>query len=231
MLSGTGPFSIAKLPFNCDLRTQLECVLELAPKNPIVAEILQRAPKLGLSHWYLGGGCIAQTIWNAGHGFESTYGIRDYDLVYFDPSDLSYEAEDQIIGRARELFNDLDARIELINEARVHLWYPQRFGYAIAPYESVEDAISSWPTTAASIGMCAQPNDSISIYAPFGLNDLLGMIVRPNKTQITRAIYQAKADRWLARWPKLTIVSWEYRAKDPGFGTANSSHTSSLAPK
>jgi len=87
-----------KLPFHGDLPTQLECVLELAPKNPVNAQILQRAPGLALSQWYPGGRCIAQTIWNIAHGFAPTHGIRDYDLVYFDPSDLSYEAEDAIIG-------------------------------------------------------------------------------------------------------------------------------------
>ncbi|HLX36994.1 MAG TPA: nucleotidyltransferase family protein, partial [Candidatus Binataceae bacterium] len=117
-----------KLPFHRDLRTQLECVLELAPRNPVIAQILRRAPQLALPHWYLGGGCIAQTVWNIADGFESTYGIRDYDLVYFDPSDLSWEGEDAIIRRARDLFDDLGAAIEVRNEARVHLWYARHFG-------------------------------------------------------------------------------------------------------
>ena len=208
MLSGTGPFAIVKLPFHRDLRAQLECVLELAPKNPVIEEILRRTPRLELPHWYLGGGCVAQTIWSLAHGFEPTYGIRDYDLVYFDPCDLSWEGEDAIITRARKLFDDLGAAIEVRNEARVHLWYAKHFGYEIAPYQSVEHAIYSWPTTAASIGICAPPDASCYVYAPFGLNDLLGMIVRPNKTQITREIYEGKAARWRAVWPKLTILPW-----------------------
>jgi hypothetical protein len=31
--------------------------------------------------------------------------------------------------------------------------------------------------------------------APFGLDDLFGLVVRPNKRQITRAIYEAKVER------------------------------------
>ena len=46
------------------------------------------------------------------------------------------------------------------------------------------------------------------VYAPFGLNDLFAMIVRPNKVQITEAIYQAKVARWTACWPRLEVIPW-----------------------
>jgi hypothetical protein len=45
--------------------------------------------------------------------------------------------------------------------------------------------------------------------APFGLDDLFGLVVRPNKRQITRAIYKAKVDRWRSIWPWLTFLPWE----------------------
>lgn len=48
-----------------------------------------------MTNWYLGAGCIAQTVWNFFHDFEPTIGIgiADYDLVYHDASDLSLEAQ------------------------------------------------------------------------------------------------------------------------------------------
>lgn len=55
--------------------------------------LLERAPSLDLPDWYLGAGCIAQTVWNARHGFDLTFGIKDDDLVYCDPDDLTAEAE------------------------------------------------------------------------------------------------------------------------------------------
>ena len=45
--------------------------------------------------------------------------------------------------------------------------------------------------------------------APFGLDDLFGLVVRPNKRQITRAIYESKIDRWRSIWPGLTILPWD----------------------
>jgi hypothetical protein len=54
--------------------------------------------------------------------------IKDYDVFYFDDEDLSWEAEDTVIQRSKVLFEDLDVAIEIKNQARVHLWYEQRFG-------------------------------------------------------------------------------------------------------
>ena len=51
--------------------------------------------------------------------------------------------------------------------------------------------------------------EGLELTAPFGLADLLGGTVRPNKTQITREIYAAKVARWLEYWPSLTIVDWD----------------------
>jgi hypothetical protein len=101
----------------------------------------------------------------------------------------------------------LPVRLDIKNEARVHLWYEAKFGSAIAPYSSTAHAITTFPTTAIAIGV--QPTSSGPlISAPFGLADLFGLIVRPNKAQITRSIYEAKATRWKALWPQLTIIEW-----------------------
>ncbi len=110
--------------------------------------------------------------------------------------------------RLRTLFADLGLWVDVKNEARVHLWYAEKFGTAQAPYVSAEDAITTFPTTATAIGV--QPRaDGLHVFAPYGLSDLLGLIVRPNKKQITRSIYEAKVEKWLARWPGLRVVDWD----------------------
>lgn len=89
--------------------------------NPVVATIVERMPRLALSDCYLAAGALFQSVWNCLSGRDARAGIRDYDLDYFDDTDLSWSAEDAIIGRAGELFDDVAATIELRNEARVHL--------------------------------------------------------------------------------------------------------------
>jgi uncharacterized protein len=136
------------------------------------------------------------------------FGLKDIDLIYFDEQDLSAETEARHERRLRDLFRALPIRLDVKSEARVHLWYKDRFGYAIKPYSSSADAIAPFPTTATSVGIgCIF--GKIECCAPFALVDLFGLVVRPNKRQITRAIYEAKTDRWRPIWPGLTFLPWD----------------------
>jgi hypothetical protein len=175
---------------------------------------LQRLVTLDLPHWYLGAGCIAQTVWNAAHGKPATANIADYDIVYFDP-DLSAEAEDAAVTAVQALLADLPLHADVKNQARVHLWYEAHFGYRIRAYTSCEDALASWPTTATAIGI-RLVNGTVRVYAPFGTEDLFALIVRPNRAQITPAIYAAKVARWAKLWPLLDVKTWEQGAEVPG---------------
>lgn len=94
------------------------------------------------------------------------------------------------------------------NQARVHIWYRSKFGYDIQPYQSTEDAIATWPTTATAIGVHSGSRD-VGVYAPFGTDDLFSLVVRANRIQITPEIYAAEVARWTDRWPSLVVLPWE----------------------
>lgn len=189
-------------------RKNTEQLLRILEKNKNVQLILDRAISLNMPNWYLGAGGIAQTVWNVKHGFNPDNGIKDYDLVYYDANDVSYEAEDIFIQKGKEIFGGIPVLVEIRNQARVYLWYEKHFGKPIDQYKSVEEAISTWPTTATSIGVRKNTDGNFQIYAPFDLDDLLGMIVRANKAKITKKIYQDKVDRWIKIWPNLKIIPW-----------------------
>lgn len=181
------------------------CAIVVA--SPILSTILSRWSAIDLPDCWLSGSAIAQTAWNRVFGLMPEHGLADIDLVYFDPSDLSEEREAHQAVQLRALFSDLPLWIDAKNEARVHLWYEAKFGYPIAPYRSSEHAISTFPTTAGAVAI--RPNAvGLSIFAPFGLDDLLSCTVRPNKAQITQAIYERKIARWPSCWPALTIIDW-----------------------
>lgn len=191
---------------NTELRPRLE---EMLRESGVVWEILTRVPQLQLSNWYLGAGCLAQTVWNDMHHFPSASNIRVYNLVYFDSSDLSGETEDSNAVKARRRLAGLSVELDVANEARVHIWYLEHFGFAIQHYSSVEDGIASRPTTVTAIGVRMESDGKLTVCAPFGLEDLLGLIVRPNKRQVTKTIYDKEVERWSACWPRLTIVPWD----------------------
>jgi uncharacterized protein len=183
--------------------------LEVAlAQNKWLREILERFEEIALPDSWLVAGSIAQTIWNLGCGRSAELGLKDVDLIYFDDQDLSFDAEASHERRLRDLFRRLPIKLDVKNEARVHLWYEERFGYAIKPYLSSADAIATFPTTATAVGV-RRKRGKLECCAPFGLDDLFGLVVRPNKRQITRPIYEAKVDRWRSIWPRLTFLPWE----------------------
>ena len=175
--------------------------------SAILLPVLDRWSSISLPECWLSGAVIAQTVWNEILGFPCDYGLADIDLVYFDAGDLSVEAEMCQAARVRNLFADVPIGIDTKNEARVHLWYESKFGCPVAPYASTVHAIATFPTTAGAVGIRPTPS-GLSVFAPFGLSDLFELVVRPNKTQITRAIYETKTARWRNLWPQLPITDW-----------------------
>ena len=176
--------------------------------SPLLRPILDRWDDIRLPDAWLVAGAVAQTVWNEKLGFPPDYGIRDVDIVYFDGDDLRADSETREEQRVRSLFAGLPVAFDVKNEARVHLWYAAKFGRAIPPYRSTEDAIATFPTTATAIGV--RPAEGrLEVTAPFGLTDLLGLVVRPNKAQVTQQVYDAKVTRWRDLWPGLDIRPWD----------------------
>ena len=177
-------------------------------ENGAVSHLFECWSELQLPDCWLVAGAVAQSYWNKVHGFPPLHGISDIDLAYFDPNDLTEESESAQAARIGRRFEHLDVRFDVKNEARVHLWYERRFGYPIPAYPSAESAIETFPTTAGAIGV--RPGDrGLEALAPFGFDDLLNLVVRPNKRQITREIYLRKVERWTALWPKLKVLDWD----------------------
>ena len=170
---------------NKSLELQINSLQTVLGQSPIISEALERPESLDLPSWYLGAGCISQTVWNHISGMPPHSHIKDLDLVYFDPYDLSYEAERQLVSECQEVFDGVPIMVDLKNQARVHIWHEEHFGYAIRPYRSVEDAINSWPTTATCVGV-RYLHGEFEVYAPYGLNDLFGMTISQTRLTLRR---------------------------------------------
>jgi len=195
--------------YNLDINEQISIFKKIILSSKVISEVLERVKLLDLDNYYIGAGCITQTVWNYLSKNPLDFGIKDIDFVYFDEKNLDYESENDIYLMIKKLYANLNIEIDVKNQARVHLWYKSHFGYEIAPYKSLESAINTWPTTATSIGIRKNINNIIEIYAPFGFNDLFGKIVRANKAQITKQIYDNKVNNWLKKWSDLKIIPWE----------------------
>jgi hypothetical protein len=177
-------------------------LIALALANPLNATILDRLPALGAAQCHLVAGCLFQAVWNSRSGHEAGWGVRDYDVFYFNNSDLSWEAEDQVIRRAAALFADLDVVVEVRNQARVHLWYPGHFGEPYPPLVSARDGIDRYLVACTCIGIAAEDR---ALYAPDSLDDLWEGRLRINPRHPQPRQFPAKAESYRARWPWLTI--------------------------
>jgi hypothetical protein len=198
------PTSFGRLP----LDEQIVAFRATLARNELLMEVLARAVKLDLPGWYLTAGCVFQTVWNVVTGRPPAEGIRDYDLFYFDDSDLGWDAENAVIQAGERAFHGLAAVVEIRNEARVHLWYEDHFGVPCPPYTSTEAAIDSFAATTCCLGIRVDGNDRWRIYAPHGLTDVFTLVVRPNPVLAPRGVYEAKTQRWREQWPGLTVLPW-----------------------
>ena len=182
--------------------------LGLVLGDPLVAAVLERAPSLEVGDWWLTAGVLFQTAWNGLTGRPPGTGIRDADLFYRD-DDVSWDAEDAVIRRGADLFADLPVPVEIRNQARVHLWYADRFGTAApAPFGACTEAIDAFAAVCCAVGVTVDGGRP-RVHAPYGLDDLLGLVVRPNPAgPAPRDVYEAKAARWQAVWPELTVLPW-----------------------
>ncbi len=195
-------------PADAPLAEQLTALASMVERNPVVVTILRRLDALQVPDCWLAAGAVFQTVWNVISGRDPGEGIRDYDVNYFDGSDLSWEGEDAVIRRAATVFGDLDAEVEVRNEARVHLWYEERFGVACPPYRSTAHAISTFPNCSSCLAVRRAGDGGLEVCAPFGLSDLFAMRCRPNPVLAPREVYEAKTDRWREQWPRLEVHPW-----------------------
>ena len=175
---------------------------QIVRNNRFNREILARLPSLALPDAWLVSGSLFQTVWSVQTARPPEYGIKDYDIFYFDP-DLSWDAEDAVIKRAAACFNDLDVAVEVRNQARVHLWYAAKFALPYPPLTRATDGIDRFLMHNAQVGI--RPDGEI--YAPRRFDDIEAMIIRPNYTaNFHPDPYMEKALRWKERWPELTIL-------------------------
>ena len=191
--------------------TQEEQFRALIVTNPVIATLIERLPALAVPDCWITAGALMQTVWNALDGRPPTAGIKDYDVFYFDP-DLSWEAEDRTIRRAANAFADLDAEIELRNQARVHLWFDAKNGTKGYPrLTSARAGIDVFLETPTMLGIHPTGGGAFEVYAPLGFADLFAFVHRPNPRAIggQAARYAEKAARRKALYPRLAVIPWD----------------------
>jgi uncharacterized protein len=183
---------------------------EVVRSTPWLLAALRVARDVDPPEWLLGAGAVRGAVWDRVHGRDPEP-PKDVDVVFFDADDLSPERDAQV---ERELGDRApgipwDAK----NQAAVHLWYPQRFGRAVEPLTSSADGVATWPETATCVALRLDARDRLTVVAPYGLDDLLGLVNRRNPRRVSVDEYERRVrDKDIARrWPRATIVPGQRR--------------------
>jgi uncharacterized protein len=179
-------------------------LINMLEASPRVMQVLQIARAANLPDWRLVAGSIYGTVWNALTGQVPDYGIKDYDICYYDP-DTSWEAEDVVIKAVAAITPpDLLSLVEVRNQARVHLWFSDKFGGYYLPLANTDEALTRYLCYSDAVAIRLEADDSLSVAAPFGLDDVFNMTMRPNPGRGTTDNRAAKVASIQSRWPQVT---------------------------
>ena len=165
---------------------------------------------LELPDAWIAAGAIRNAVWDSLHGFSRSTPLNDVDVIWFgaglpDPSfDILLER------RLRALLPGVPWQVK--NQARMHL----RNGDA--PYRDSVDAMRYWTETATAVAAGLNIDGGLEIAAPLGLDDLVGLAVRPvprSRGDIATSEERIVSKRWLDLWPRLGLVDAAGTHDDP----------------
>lgn len=177
-----------------DLSTEF---LGIIKNDPWMLHILQTVKNLNLNDCWIGAGFVRNKIWDFKHEKTRTP-LNDIDVIYYDSTSLSSKVDLQIEEELKEIFPTINWSVK--NQARMHLYNKHN------QYLHCLNAISFWPETATAIAVQIDKNNQINYLAPYGLDDLFNLIVKPTPN-FNLDIYTNRITkkRWKETWPKLTI--------------------------
>ena len=183
------------------MKEKLIEIIKKSDRSMTCLEMLKDSPASEFDY-YLAGGAVYQTVFNYYHGYDLNYGIKDYDVIYFDNNNLSYEAEDQIIKEVKAFFKEskVSLYLDIKNEARAHIWLKEKYGEEIDRYKNLDEVLRNWGFSACAIGIRLE-RGNIKVLAPYGLEDLFSMKIR----KVGNYDISQKARELKNKWPNVDI--------------------------
>lgn len=180
-----------------------------AELKAILSRDHERSRVLGLVHalnapdCWIGAGFVRNAVWDHLHGRPPSSPTGDVDVIWFDPN-RSDPTEDAAL---HDRLTAMDPTVlwSVKNQSRMHVRNGDR------PYTSAVDALRFWPETATSVAVRQTEQGCIEVAAPFGLQDLFGLIVRPGPcfadTKRDVVLDRTRTKQWLRIWPGLRLMA------------------------
>ena len=162
--------------------------------------ILETVRSLDLSDWAIGAGFVRALVWDHISSQPRTR-LDDIDVLYFDPDQLSQQQERYYEQALQEQRPDIPWSVK--NQARMHLRNNN------PPYENTEDAMRFWLETPTAVAVRLEKDGDLTLLAPFGLDDLFNLIIRPTpagREKMDQFEERLRKKTWLSQWPDIRVI-------------------------
>lgn len=179
-------------------------IAEIIRTHPRLMPLLRAVAMLELPDCWIGAGFVRNAVWDKLHGYSELTPLNDIDVLYYDATDTSPLAEDEINAELTRRHPGYEW--EAKNQARMHIRNNDQ------PYKDTADAMTYWLETATPIAARMAQNGQVEILSPLGIDDLLDCIVRPTPHTLTRPekliMYRQRMQQkdWRTRWPQLRVL-------------------------
>ncbi len=171
-------------------------IIELIESDETRMRALRAARNLALPDWLIAAGFVRDLVW--GSIFNKRHPIRDVDVIYFCPQDISKERDTLLEEQLSALEPDIPWSVK--NQARMHIKNGD------APYQGTLDAMRFWPEKQTCVGVMLDSNGSVVVQHCFNLNlQFSGNIDHNSARSIETFKNRILNKGWLKTWPTLQV--------------------------
>jgi len=180
---------------------QHEIVKSLLMQDPFRHLLLITLRDFKEKDLWIGGGFIRNLVWDFIHSYPLKTELGDIDVFYFDPNNTEKKTDTLIEKVLRKKLSNVNWSVK--NQARMHLHNSEE------QYKNLDDAISKFPETVSAIICKLNHKNEIEIIAPYGLDDLFQVVVRPtphfknSDAKMQRFKSRSEQKNWGHIWTKL----------------------------
>lgn len=177
-------------------------IIEVIQEDKWMVDLLKTVKALDLPDWWVCAGFVRSKIWDVIHDYPIRTPLSDIDVIYFDSEKVDKSQEKEFEAKLNRLVSGIPWSVK--NQARMHL------KSNMSPYMSSVDGIAKFPETVTALGVTLDEQENIELAAPWGIDDVINLEVRPTPYYNTEKRFEIYEERvlsknWHQTWPKVTI--------------------------
>lgn len=182
------------------MRSNQEKLEDLILSDPWRHQVLSAVYEIAGCNAWVAAGFVRNAVWDVLFDVDGP-DLEDVDVLIFqDAVPNPFSPEQELQDRLATCRPDVPWQVR--NQARMHLVN------GLPMSASIEEAMTWWPETATAVAVQLQSDKSLSVIAPFGLDDLMtGKLCpcRDDTATRTALLERARSKDWFGRWPGLKV--------------------------